>query len=392
MPASDASHYHTIVIGVGSMGSAACFHLSQRNQKVLGLEQFTSPHEKGAHGAHTRIIRKAYFEHPDYVPLLEKAYANWHLIEQMSGEQLYVPTGLLYAGPPGNYLLQRIREAAQQYQISLEEWDSAELKQRFPQFTLPANAEIMFEPEAGFLYPDKAIEVMIALSIRSGATILQKTPVLSWEANSDGVSVITADATFTADKLIITAGPWAGTVIPGAQQHLQITQQTLAWYAPPAEVAQNAEQFPCWLIAEEGVPGAYYGFPSLPNHGPKGWKIAHHHAGKPTLPDETNRMIDKNELTTLGKFMQQYFGVADDGLIATKTCLYSNSPDEHFVIDLLPRNHQRVSVAWGFSGHGFKFTSVVGEILADLCMYGKTPLRAQFLQADRLSAFEKKPH
>ena len=179
MPTSDASHYHTIVIGVGSMGSAACFHLSQRNQKVLGLEQFSSPHEKGAHGAHTRIIRKAYFEHPDYVPLLEKAYANWHLIEQLSGEQLYVPTGLLYAGPPGNDLLQRIREAAQQYQISLEEWDSAELKQRFPQFTLPANAEIMFEPEAGFLYPDKAIEVMIALSIRAGATIRQQCPVLS---------------------------------------------------------------------------------------------------------------------------------------------------------------------------------------------------------------------
>jgi sarcosine oxidase len=369
------------------MGSAACFHLSQRNQKVLGLEQFTSPHERGAHGAHTRIIRKAYFEHPDYIPLLEKAYANWHLIEQLSGEQLYVPTGLLYAGPPGNDLLQRIREAAQLYQISLEEWDSAQLQQRFPQFALPANSEILFEPEAGFLYPDKAIEVMIALSIRAGATIRQQCPVLSWEANSEGVTVTTADETFTADKLIITAGPWAGSMIPGAQQHLQITQQTLAWYTPPVDVPQNAEQFPCWLIAEEGVPGAYYGFPSLPNHGPSGWKIAHHHAGKPTHPDETNRTIDQNELATLGKFMQQYLGVAEDALNATKTCLYSNSPDEHFVIDLLPGNHQRVSVAWGFSGHGFKFTSVVGEILADLSMYGKTPLPAQFLRADRLSAF-----
>jgi sarcosine oxidase len=385
MPTSDASHYHTIVIGVGSMGSAACFHLSQRNQKVLGLEQFSSPHERGAHGAHTRIIRKAYFEHPDYVPLLEKAYANWHLIEQLSGEQLYVPTGLLYAGPPGNDLLQRIREAAQQYQISLEEWDSAELKQRVPQFTLPANSEIMFEPEAGFLYPDKAIEVMIALSIRAGATIRQQCPVLGWEADELGVKVFTEHETFTADKLIITAGPWAGSMIAGAQQHLQITQQTLAWYTPPADVPQNAQQFPCWLIAEEGVPGAYYGFPALPNHGPNGWKIAHHHAGKPTHPDETNRTINEKELATLGKFMQQYLGVADDALITTKTCLYSNSPDEHFVIDLLPGYHQRVSVAWGFSGHGFKFTSVVGEILADLSMYGKTPLPAQLLQADRLS-------
>lgn len=385
MPTSDASHYHTIVIGVGSMGSAACFHLSRRNQRVLGLEQFTSPHEKGAHGAHTRIIRKAYFEHPDYVPLLEKAYANWHLIEQLSGEQLYVPTGLLYAGPPGNDLLQRIREAAQQYQISLEEWDSAELKQRFPQFTLPANAEIMFEPEAGFLYPDKAIEVMIALSIQAGATIRQQCPVLSWEADELGVKVFTEHETFTADKLIITAGPWAGAVIPRVQAHLQITQQTLAWYTPPADVPQNAQQFPCWLIAEESVPGAYYGFPAIPNHGPNGWKIAHHHAGKPTHPDEINRTINEKELATLGKFMQQYLGVSEDALIATKTCLYSYSPDEHFVIDLLPDQHQRVSVAWGFSGHGFKFTSVVGEILADLSMYGKTPLPAQFLQADRLS-------
>ena len=247
------------------------------------------------------------------------------------------------------------------------------------------DAEIMFEPEAGLLYPDKAIEVMIALSIQAGATIRQQCPVLSWEADELGVKVFTEHETFTADKLIISAGPWAGSMIAGAQQHLQITQQTLAWYTPPADVPQNVQQFPCWLIAEEGVAGAYYGFPAIPNHGPNGWKVAHHHAGKPTHPDEINRTINEKELATLGKFMQQYLGVAEDALIATKTCLYSYSPDEHFVIDLLPDQHQRVSVAWGFSGHGFKFTSVVGEILADLSMYGKTPLPAQFLQADRLS-------
>lgn len=385
MPASSSPHYHTIVIGVGSMGSAACFHLSQRNQRVLGLEQFTSPHDRGAHGGHTRIIRKAYFEHPDYVPLLERAYANWHALEQLSGQQLYVPSGLLYAGPPGNDLLQRIREAAHLYNIPLENWDHPTLQQKFPQFRLPNDAEIMFEPDAGFLFPDKAIEVMIALSIQAGADIRQQTQVISWEADEMGVKVTTDSETFTADKLIITAGPWAGAMIPGVQQHLQITQQTLAWYTPPADAQQKSATLPCWLIAQEGVPGAYYGFPSLPDHGPCGWKVAHHHAGIPTHPDKANRVVGEDELETLGNFMQQYLGVAPGSLITSKTCLYSYSPDEHFVIDLLPNHHQRVSVAWGFSGHGFKFTSVVGEILADLSMHGKTNLPAQFLQANRLS-------
>lgn len=371
------------------MGSAACYYLSKQKLRVLGLEQFTSPHTKGAHGGSTRIIRKAYFEHPDYVPLLKRAYENWHELEQLSGEQCYVPTGLLYAGPPGNDLLKRIREAAQLYAIPLELWDSKELQKRFPQFTLPQNAEIMFEPEAGLLYPDKAIEAMIRLSVNAGADIRQQCPVRSWETSPTGVIVHTAEDSFTADKLVITAGPWAGAMIPGAQQHLTITQQTLAWYAPPSNALSTAENFPCWLIAVDGVPGAYYGFPANNEHGPAGWKVAHHYPGIPIHQDETNRIISDDELQSLEQFAMQYLGVQTGALTATQTCLYSNTPDEHFVIDLLPNSHERVAVAWGFSGHGFKFTPVIGEILADLCIHGKTKLPAQFLQWERLSQSEQ---
>jgi len=371
------------------MGSAACYYLSKQHLRVLGLEQFTSPHKKGAHGGFTRIIRKAYFEHPDYVPLLKRAYENWHELEKASGEQLYVPTGLLYAGPPGNDLLKRIRDAAQLYAIPLEEWDSQILQKRFPQFNLPDNAEMMFEPEAGLLYPDKAIETMIRLSTAAGADIRMECAVLNWKADASGVIVNTANNTFTADKLIITAGPWAGAMVPGAQQHLTITQQTLAWYAPPANVLSTAENFPCWLIAVDGVPGAYYGFPAHTEQGPVGWKVAHHYPGNPIHPDASNREISTHELQTLENFAVQYLGVSPGALTSTQTCLYSNTPDEHFVIDRLPNTYERVSVAWGFSGHGFKFTPVVGEILADLCIHGKTSLPAQFLEWGRLAKFER---
>jgi len=389
MPSGSTNHYDCIVIGVGSMGSAACYYLSKQNLRVLGLEQFTSPHKKGAHGGYTRIIRKAYFEHPDYVPLLKRAYENWQELEKHSGEQLYVPTGLLYAGPSGNDLLKRIREAARLYAIPLEEWNNEKLQKQFPQFTLPNNAEIMFEPEAGLLYPDKAIEAMIRLSIEGGADIRQECAVLNWKANANGVTVQTATDSFTADKLIITAGPWAGAMIPGAQQHLTITQQTLAWYAPPKNILSNAGDFPCWLIAVDGVPGAYYGFPANSEQGPAGWKVAHHYPGNPIHPDTKNRAISADELQTLENFAIQYLGITPGALISTQTCLYSNTPDEHFVIDHLPNTYQRVSVAWGFSGHGFKFTPVVGEILADLCIHGKTTLPAQFLEWARLSQFEQ---
>ncbi|MBU3743015.1 MAG: N-methyl-L-tryptophan oxidase [Sediminibacterium sp.] len=388
MASDSAKHYDCIVIGVGSMGSAACYYLSKQNLRVLGLEQFTSPHKKGAHGGFTRIIRKAYFEHPNYVPLLKRAYENWHDLELQSGEQLYVPTGLLYAGPPGNDLLKRIREAAQQYAIPLEEWDAEILQKRFPQFTLPDNAEIMYEPEAGLLYPDKAIETFIRLSTEAGADIRQESAVISWKANATGVTVQTALDTFTADKLIVTAGPWAGAMVPGAQQHLTITQQTLAWYAPPSNMPSTVKDFPCWLIAVDGVPGAYYGFPANQEQGPLGWKVAHHYPGNPIHPDAANRIISKQELQTLENVAMQYLGVAPGSLTSTQTCLYSNTPDEHFVIDLLPNTFERVSVAWGFSGHGFKFTPVVGEILADLCIHGKTALPAQFLESARLSQKE----
>ena len=371
------------------MGSAACYYLSKQHLRVLGLEQFTSPHKKGAHGGFTRIIRKAYFEHPDYVPLLKRAYENWHELEKESGEQLYVPTGLLYAGPPGNDLLKRIREAAQLYAIPLEEWNKQILQQRFPQFNLPDNAEMMFEPEAGLLYPDKAIEAMIRLATAAGADIRMESAVLNWKADASGVIVSTANNTFTADKLIITAGPWAGAMIPGAQQHLTITQQTLAWYTPPSNMLSNAKDLPCWLIAVDGVPGAYYGFPANPEQGPAGWKVAHHYPGNPIHPDAINRVISTQELLALENFATQYLGVSPGALTSTQTCLYSNTPDEHFVIDHLPNTYQRVSVAWGFSGHGFKFTPVVGEILADLCIHGKTSLPAQFLECARLAQFEQ---
>lgn len=378
--------YDHIVIGVGSMGSSACYHLSKRGASVLGLEQFGICHERGAHGGETRIIRKAYFEHPDYIPLLERAYENWREIELVSNEKIYHETGIFYAGPKQHALLEQIKESARLYQIPLKGLSNGDHHPYRDQFTLPADFEWMLEPFAGFLLTEKAIRSYVAAARKHNATIRENEKVLRWESNRDGVRVVTDKAEYQGKQLIFTAGPWSARLLNLPPEQLKITRQVLLWTRPLDPVPFSEQHFPCWLIVDHDKPGGYYGFP-VHHWGSEqtagGFKLAYHYPGDATDPEKVDRTIRTSDTDHLIDFQDRFLPGTKGQVLATKTCLYSNSQDEHFVIDRLKGDLDRVTVAWGFSGHGFKFVSVVGEILADLSMSGKTDLPIGFLNADR---------
>jgi sarcosine oxidase len=370
------------------MGSSACYFLAKRGYKVLGLEQFSVSHEFGSHAGQSRIIRKAYFEHPDYVPLLIRAYENWKLLEEETGEQLYFKTGLAYFGPPDHLVMQGVNRSASLYGIELENLNKAEIKKRFPQFQIPEKFQCLFEPDTGFVRPEKTIQLYADLATRNGATINANEKVLSWEKDGDGIVVRTDNNIYHSKKLVITAGAWAGKMIPGFDKKLKITRQFVSWIKPKNESAFSLGKFPCWLLADDDKPGVYYGFPSLSTEKfgpPAGLKLAHHYPAIETDPDHVDRNPTKEDEDDLKWALNKYFPGVFESFLTEKICLYGNTRDENFIIDKLPGFEDRVAIACGFSGHGFKFVPVVGEILADLITDGKSKLVIEFLRANRES-------
>jgi sarcosine oxidase len=382
--------FEAIVIGVGSMGSAACYSLALRGYKVLGIEQFNSPHDKGAHGGQSRIIRKAYFEHPGYLPLLAESYSLWEKLEADCAEQIYYKTGLLYAGPPGHPVLQGVKSAALSNSIPLDSLSVTARENLFPEFDLSSSPEVLFEPEAGFLRPAKAIEILKNAAKKHGAVLHENEMLISWTKTKNGIRVQTDRAEYNARKLVFTAGAWTSRLLPSLPVSLTVTRQVLAWVRPRYPDLFSIGNFPCWMISNLERPGVLYGFPFLSKEkfgDPEGVKIAWHYPGTESDPDKVNREIDTEEITQLLRQVTEYIpDLKSAEHVASKTCLYTNSADENFVIDHLPGYDNDVVVACGFSGHGFKFVPVVGEILADLVLKGKSKYSIDFLSANRFSA------
>jgi sarcosine oxidase len=383
----ETKRYDIIVIGVGSMGSAACYWLAKRGYKVLGLEQFEIPHEQGSHAGQSRIIRKAYFEHPDYVPLLQRAYYNWQQLEKQTGTQVYFKTGLLYHGPARHEMMKGVRDAASLYDIEINHLTRQQTESKFSQFKILPALENIYERDAGFIQPEKAVALYKSEAVKTGADIRTKETVLEWTKENGGIKVITDKNIYYTKKLIITAGAWAGKMIPGLNTSLKITRQIIVWVKPTDGKMFMPGRFPCWMVADDKREGVLYGFPYLAKEKfgePDGMKFALHYAADETNPDHIDRNITKKETDDLIQQVAEYIpAVADAALVVAKTCLYTNSADENFIIDHLPGYDKDVTIACGFSGHGFKFVSVVGEILADLAMNGKTSLPIDFLSLKR---------
>lgn len=353
--------FDVIVIGVGAMGSSACFHLARRGVKTLGLEQFDIGHARGSSHGDSRMIRKAYFEHPNYVPLLHRAYALWDELEAMSRRKLLHRTGGVFIGPTDRTLVSGALAAARKHHLPHEVLSSEELKRRWPTFVVPADWAAVAEPDAGFLLPERVIHAYADLALRHGAEIHAHEPVRHWQREGSGYLVQTHVGTYAADRLIFCGGAWSGRLLADLGASLKVTRQVLAWVWPKEPRLFELGQLPVWAIDSlDG--GLYYGFPI--NDATLGFKFAHH---LPTAtevdPDAVSRELTPADREGARAILSAHLPSADGPLLALKTCLYTNSPDGHFIIDAHP-DHPGIQVACGFSGHGFKFASVIGEVLA----------------------------
>lgn len=382
---SAKNQFDLIIVGVGSMGAATAYYLSKQGLKVLGIEQFDIVHERGSHGGQSRIIRKAYFEHPDYVPLMHKAYENWKQIESESNTKLYTETGIVYFGKEFDPLIAGAQQSAALYELNVKRYNANDAREKFPAFKIPDDFIALAEPEAGFIIPDKTIKVYAAQAQKNGAIFLTNTKVKEWKQHKDVIEITTNQDTYTSNKLVITAGAWTKKIVPVLKPDIQVTQQVVAWVKPKNIDKFKLGSFPCWLI-QDPKKGSFYGFPILPSstYGqPEGLKIAHHFPGEPVDPDRPDNAINTERIEDIKFMLQKYFDEAEAEIVELKTCLYASTTDEDFIIDFLPDSNKKVVIACGFSGHGFKFAPVVGEILADMSIKGNTDLPINFLKLDR---------
>ncbi|QDU19104.1 N-methyl-L-tryptophan oxidase [Urbifossiella limnaea] len=355
-----------IVIGVGGMGSAACFELSRRGAGVVGLEQFPLAHSRGSSHGRTRIIRTAYYEHPDYVPLLRRAWERWYELEQLTGRHLLTGCPCLMVGPESGEVVTGVRAAAREHDLAVESLTAAEVNRRFP-FRFPDDYAGVLEHAAGFLAVEDCVRAHADAARHFGADLRAEEAVRSWAARGDGVEVVTDRDTYHAARLVVTAGAWATQLLADLGVPLTVMRQVMTWFRTDS-AAVRRDRFPIFLADVPG--GAFYGLPAIDADGVK---VARHY-GAPELrdPTEMNWQTTPADFEPVDGFLRAYSTLPPFEPSRAEACLYTLTPDRHFVIDT-HLHYPQVSVACGFSGHGFKFAPVVGEVLADLALTGRTP-------------------
>jgi sarcosine oxidase len=373
--------FDAIVVGVGGMGSATCFHLARRGWSVLGLERFDLLHAMGSSHGLTRIIRLAYSEHPSYVPLLRRAYELWHELENLSRKKLLHTTGSLEGGLPTGEVFEGCRRAAELYHLPHEVLDGAEIARRFPAYRLPSSFMAVYQPDGGFLLSEDCIVAHVGQALAHGAALRFREGVLEWGPAGDGVWVRTERARYEARRLVISAGSWAGKLVPELRTVAVPERQVLAWLQPTRPAWFQPEVFPVFSLEVEE--GRYYGFPEW---GIPGFKLGrYHHLEQRVDPDSMDRDPRPEDEEVLRSFARRYFPDGEGPTVVLKPCLFTNSPDEHFILDLHP-SYPQVALAAGFSGHGYKFCSVVGEVMADLVERGDTRHDRSLFRLDRFGA------
>lgn len=364
--------FDAIIVGLGGMGSAAAYHLAARGKRVLGLEQYTSPHDRGSsHGA-SRVIRQAYFEDPAYVPLLLRAYGLWRQIERETNTSLLTETGGLMIGPPDCEVVTGSLRSAKEYGLEYEILDAKEIKRRFPPMQPDHNTVALYEKRAGFLRPEESVKAHLDRAEGLGATLHFEEEVLAWEAFPDRVCVRTANGNYEGEHLIIAPGAWAPQILSDLNLPLQIERQVMYWFDPIGGIEPFLPDcFPIFIWeADSGV--MPYGLPAL--EGPNGGvKVAIYHSPflQTCTPQTIDRTVHEHEVELMRSAIAHRIPSLNGALLKAVTCMYTKTPDQNFIIAAHPQ-HPQVVIACGFSGHGFKFCSVVGEILADLVDGGET--------------------
>jgi sarcosine oxidase len=373
-------NYDVIVLGCGGMGSAALAELAQRGVRVLGLEQFPLGHDLGSSHGETRIIRLAYYEHPDYVPLLRRAFERWYELEQDVGEQLLTETGMLSMGEPSSELITGIQHAAAEHSLQLEKYSPAEVCKRWPQWKLPESYVGVFENVAGYLRVERCVRAQLKVAETHGAQIIAEEPVVSWQADTNSVTVRTVRETYHAAKLVIAGGAWNPELLGSLNLPLTVARMVPCWFEVPDPRQFTRQRFPCFIHTSPA--GEFYGFPQIDG---QGLKLApHHNTNEVSSSAEIDRTTSERDEEPLRSFASKWLTVQLGRCLKRSVCMYTLTPDRHFVIDRHPQ-HDNVVFAAGFSGHGFKFASVVGEILADLAINGTTTLPIKMFRASRFA-------
>ena len=374
--------YDCLVVGLGAMGSAAAWHLASRGRRVLALDANPPGHTMGSSWVHTRIIRKAYFEDPAYVQLLERSYELWEDLSRPAGEPLVRPTGGLMLGPETAAVVRGALESARRHGLPHELLTAADLRRRFPAFAPEPGIVGVWEPQGGLLNPEVCVRTLLRAAQSAGAEVRHGEPVQSWHDGPAGAVVETPRGRYEAGTLVVTAGPWAGRLLAELGLPLVVTRQPLAWFGPasPEQGALlTAGRCPWWICAMDGT--HLYGVPDVDG---RGVKAAIHEPGEPCTPETVRREVTPEEVGAIRRLLGRILPGADGRLLDAATCLYTMTPDGHFVIGR-PPGHPHLVYAAGFSGHGFKFAPVIGEILAQLTIDGRTPHPIGFLAPERFS-------
>jgi sarcosine oxidase len=373
--------YDVAIIGLGGMGSAIAAHCAARGASVVGVEQYGAVHDRGSSHGKSRMIRKAYFEDPAYVPLVLRAYELWRQLERDSGVELLRITGVLSVGPQDSAIVAGTRRAAAEHRLALEVLEKKEVERRYPALHLQDGEVALFEPDAGVLDPECSVEAHLRVAQRAGAELRFETAMQRWEPHEAGVEIhFDKGETITARTLVLSLGPWFRETLESLGVPIRIQRNVQAWFSPKDSV-YSAGRFPAFLLNRAGLPAPLYGFPDFGD----GIKAAFHGAGVLTEAARLNREIDfETDVAPIVAAMKDWMPGATDTFLEARPCMYTLTPDSHFVVDRHP-DHPNVVVCGGFSGHGFKFAPVIGEIVADLALQGGSRHDIDFLSLARFN-------
>ena len=384
--------FDAIVLGTGGVGSAAVLEFARRGKRVLGLDRFGPAHNRGSSHGETRIIRQAYFEHPDYVPLAQAAYGWWDELQAgcpTDEPPLYAPTGLLQIGPAAGEVLRGVRRSAELHGLAIDNLTREEIAARWPgAYVVPDDCEGVYEQNSGYLRVEACVQAQLDQAKELGAELHFDEPVRSWNVESQGVRVVTELGEYSAAKLVIAAGAWARQVLaqPGTGDHplgwtgkLEVLRKPQFWFAPRDDRYQPQSGMPAVLF--ELPSGVFYSFPQLGD----AIKVAEHSGGTPVAdPATVNREVQADEVQRVQEFCTNHLPGVSTQLLRQAVCMYTMTPDQHFIVDRHP-HHPQVVFAAGLSGHGFKFTGLLGRAVVDLVLNGSTALPIEFLSSNRPS-------
>lgn len=376
--------YDAVVLGVGGMGAAALAHLAARGLSVVGIEQDDVPSVRGSSVGETRVIRKAYAEDPRYVPLLRRSYALWHELEERAGTGLFERVGCLNLGAPDHAAIRGVLESVERHGLPHARLGADEVRARFPMVPRPGDVGV-FEEDAGYLRVEACTRAHVDWALASGAELRTRARITSLDAGPAGVRVTRDDGSVVeAERAVLSAGAWLASTpalraVAGAPP-LVVERQVQLWFEPRA--APGAERLPAFIHFVDG--GPFYGLPPDPTHPSPAVKVCRHHGGEPTQADRLDRTVRSDDEAPVRAYVRAHLPAASDTLLRARVCMYTNTPDEHFLVGS-PAASPRIVVLGGFSGHGYKMASAMGEITADLVIRGKSDFDLGMFALDRFA-------